>query len=111
MEIIFSEINSMTFVQIGITSIVVILMWMPFFRKLKYWMRLLFLIFMFVPGALAAGLLGASICALSYFILIVTMLLKNRIYIYSCEKCRFQKEFEQSLGLYKCPQCDHENIT
>lgn len=106
----FFESNSMSFVQLVITSIVVILMWMPFFRKLKYWMRLLILIFIIIPGALGAGLLGASICALSYFILIVTMLFKNRIYIYSCEKCEFQKEFEQSLALYKCPQCDHENI-
>jgi hypothetical protein len=29
---------------------------------------------------------------------------------YTCKKCGFKKEFEQKLKIYKCPQCEEENI-
>jgi Zn finger protein HypA/HybF involved in hydrogenase expression len=37
------------------------------------------------------------------------MIFEKKVY-YSCHRCGFKKGFEQKLKLYKCPQCEEENI-
>ena len=35
---------------------------------------------------------------------------KEEEWINTCDKCGFQKAFNQPLKVYKCPQCGYENI-
>jgi DNA-directed RNA polymerase subunit RPC12/RpoP len=96
--------------QVILLFIVLVTMWLPFYKKLKFWHRLLIVLFVIVPTSIYTGILGGIICIVSYFIRMLTLVYINRTYVYTCEKCDFKKEINQKIKIYKCPQCGMENI-
>ncbi len=109
MELNLSDLTSMNYYHIILLAVVVITMWLPFFRKLKSWQRLLILVALIIPVSLFTGKVGMLICFVSYFLLLLTIMFTNRLYVYTCGKCGFEKEYNQKLTLFKCPQCETEN--
>jgi DNA-directed RNA polymerase subunit RPC12/RpoP len=87
-------------------------MWLPFYKRLDFMARILILVFIIIPASILIGFKGILIL-ISILIRTFTLLIKADKTIvsnYTCEKCGFIKELEQSLKLFKCSQCGHENL-
>ena len=113
MDINLFDLLLPTYMQIIIPVIVIITMWLPFYRKFNLPARILFLIFIVIPAALSTGC-GGILILISITIRTFTFFIKTgndqAIFNYTCEKCGFIKELAQTLKLYKCPQCGHKNL-
>lgn len=111
MKDVILRISTMNYIQIILMIIVLVVMWLPLFGRLNQPKRLLVITFVILPGALFSGSIGGSICIFSFIIRTLTLMFRKKIGIeYTCSKCGFSKVFEQTLKLYKCPQCGNENL-
>lgn len=112
MDLNFFEIELPTYLRIIIPTTIIIAMWLPFYRRFNLPIRISLLIFIIIPSALLIGS-GGVLILISTIIRTFTFFIKTEktfVYNYTCEKCGFIKELGQTLKVYKCVQCGHENL-